>query len=143
MTPARTAGIVSRSLSALIDLGVVLGLMVGAYGAILLGLLFVRTRDFSVPHVPWLFTVPVFLGVSIVYLGLCWSAFGRTVGQAMMGLRLVRRTSEKRPGPVRALGRAALCTFFPIGILWVIFSPRRRSVQDVVLATRVIYGGHE
>lgn len=143
MTGMRTAGIVSRSLAALIDLGVVLLLMVGGYAAILLGLLFVKARDFTVPQVPWLFTVPVFLGLSVAYLFVCWASFGRSVGHATMGLRVVRRTRDAGPGPLRCLGRAAFCAFFPIGILWVIVSPARRSVQDVVLATRVVYEGRE
>ena len=29
--------------------------------------------------------------------------------------------------------------FFPIGLFWCVVSPERRSVQDVVLWTRVVY----
>lgn len=148
MSAGRNAGIVSRSLASLIDLAVVLGLMVGTYGAIVLVLLFVRVSDFTWPRVPWLFTVPMFLGMAIVYLAVCWAAFGRTVGQALMGLRVVRR--RKSDGPTRqaedvplhlvqAVLRALACTFFPIGLGWVIISPDRASVQDLVLRTRVTY----
>jgi len=29
--------------------------------------------------------------------------------------------------------------FFPVGVFWVVLSPERRSVQDVVLRTVVVY----
>ncbi|MDF2583724.1 MAG: hypothetical protein K0R33_2367, partial [Mycobacterium sp.] len=28
---------------------------------------------------------------------------------------------------------------FPVGLLWVAVDPRRRSIQDIVLGTRVVY----
>ena len=55
-----------------------------------------------------------------------------------MGLRVVGRRG-RRLGPLRSLLRAAFCVFFPIGLFWCIVSPERRSVQDVVLWTRVVY----
>ena len=39
----------------------------------------------------------------------------------------------------RALLRAALCVGFPIGLLWCAVSPSRRSLQDAVLRTSVVY----
>ena len=35
--------------------------------------------------------------------------------------------------------RSAFCVFFPIGLFWCVISPERRSVQDVVLWTSVVY----
>jgi len=39
----------------------------------------------------------------------------------------------------RAFLRAALCTVFPVGLLWCAVNPKRRSVQDLVLWTSVVY----
>lgn len=33
------------------------------------------------------------------------------------------------------------CVVFPIGLAWVALSPRRRSLQDLVVWTRVVYAG--
>jgi uncharacterized RDD family membrane protein YckC len=35
--------------------------------------------------------------------------------------------------------RAVACVLFPVGLAWVAVDRRRRSVQDIVLGTRVIY----
>jgi len=37
------------------------------------------------------------------------------------------------------LMRAICCVLFPIGLLWVVIDRRRRSLQDIVFGTRVIY----
>ncbi|MEZ5210904.1 hypothetical protein [Gordonia sp. (in: high G+C Gram-positive bacteria)] len=42
-------------------------------------------------------------------------------------------------GFVAALGRAALCTFVPVGLLWVAISPRRWSLADLFCFTRVVH----
>jgi uncharacterized RDD family membrane protein YckC len=35
--------------------------------------------------------------------------------------------------------RAICCVLFPIGLLWVVVDRQRRSLQDIVFRTRVIY----
>ena len=35
--------------------------------------------------------------------------------------------------------RAAFCVVFPLGLAWIVVSPRNRSVQDVVMQTSVVY----
>jgi uncharacterized RDD family membrane protein YckC len=67
-----------------------------------------------------------------------WSITGRTYGDHVMGLRVVGRRSE-RVWPPTALLRAVFCVGFPVGLLWCGVSSSRRSLQDVVLRTTVIY----
>jgi uncharacterized RDD family membrane protein YckC len=38
--------------------------------------------------------------------------------------------------------RALACVFFPVGLLWCAISPTRRSVQDLLLGSVVIYEVH-
>jgi uncharacterized RDD family membrane protein YckC len=72
------------------------------------------------------------------YWTVAWATSGRTVGNLIMGLRVVNfRGTHQRWGG--AAIRALFCTTFPIGLLWVIVSGANRSVQDVVLRTSVIY----
>jgi uncharacterized RDD family membrane protein YckC len=37
------------------------------------------------------------------------------------------------------LPRAICCVLFPIGLLWVVIDRQRRSLQDIVFRTRVVY----
>src|SRR6187431_1422396 len=77
----------------------------------------------------------VFLDTVAVYLAFSWWMGGRTLGARVMGLQVVMRHGRGPLGFVRALARAALCAWFPIGLLWCVVDPSRRSVQDIVLRT--------
>ena len=55
-----------------------------------------------------------------------------------MGLRVVN-SRGRRLNPLIALARAVFCAFFPIGLFWCAVSRKRRSVQDLVLRTSVVY----
>jgi uncharacterized RDD family membrane protein YckC len=76
--------------------------------------------------------------LNVLYWTIGWALGGRTVGNLIMGLRVVNfRGQRVRWGG--AFVRALFCTFFIPGLLWVIVSGANRSVQDVVLRTSVIY----
>jgi hypothetical protein len=53
----------------------------------------------------------------------------------------VRSSSRGRLGWWRAGLRALLCVIFPVGLFWSAVS-RRRSVQDVVMRSVVVYDWH-
>jgi uncharacterized RDD family membrane protein YckC len=79
---------------------------------------------------------------STIYFTVAWAVFGRTVGEALFGLRLVRRDGR----PVR-WGRAFLrflvsplaYTFCGVGFLWILVDNRRRTWPDLVAGTVVVY----
>lgn len=135
---SREAGIVSRGVAAVIDLlfvGVVLGALY--VGLILMRLMF-NPSSFSFPTVGAVFSTAVMFCVAVCYLAACWTVSGCTAGAVTMGLRVIGRRGD-RISPVIALIRAVACVLFPVGLLWVAVDTRRRSLQDVVLGTRVVY----
>jgi uncharacterized RDD family membrane protein YckC len=80
--------------------------------------------------------------VLVVYLGYGWGLNGRTLGQILQGLRVVRHGGGDLSFP-RGFVRAALYLVFPIGLLWALFSRRNASVQDLWLGTAVVHDwGH-
>jgi uncharacterized RDD family membrane protein YckC len=130
---------VSRVLANIIDAALV-GAFVGAcyLGWVALQFL-LDPRAFTWPDTRWIVTLTTGLCVATVYFTLAWwLAGGRSYGDHVMGLRVVGRRGH-RLGPLRSLMRAAFCVFFPIGLFWCIVSPKRRSVQDAVLWTKVVY----
>ncbi|UQE75823.1 RDD family protein [Gordonia sp. PP30] len=135
----RNAGIVSRFVAAMIDGLVVLGFQVGVYLAIALVRLVLSVRAFTLPDYAWVWGTTSFIAIAIAYLTLSWAAFGRTFGQLVMGVAVVSRGTGRKPKLVRALGRAALSAFVPVGLFWVVVSPRRWSLSDLVCFTRVVY----
>ncbi|WP_072802817.1 RDD family protein [Rhodococcoides yunnanense] len=134
----RTAGIVTRGAAAVIDLGVV-GLLMGSVyiGSIFVQLLF-DPQSFTFRSPAIFLSITAFVSISIGYLTLCWATTGRTVGAITMGVRLVTPRHGLLRWPVAAL-RAFLCVLFGFGLLWVAVDRRRRSLQDILLRTYVVY----
>jgi uncharacterized RDD family membrane protein YckC len=134
----RAAGIVTRGLAAVIDLVVVLLIMSALYIGLILVKLVYSPVAFSLPALNVVFSTLVTFAVAVVYLTGCWAVSGCTVGAVMMGLRVVGRHSH-RMRPLVALLRAVSCVVFPIGLVWVAIDRQRRSLQDIVFRSRVVY----
>ena len=134
----RVAGIITRGLAAVIDLVVVLLIMSALYGGLVLVRLVYSPAAFSLPSLNAVFSTVVTFVVAVVYLSGCWTVSGSTAGAVTMGLRVVGRRSQRVSLPVGFL-RAIACVVFPIGLLWVVIDRQRRSLQDIVFRTRVVY----
>ena len=132
------AGVATRFAASAID-GVVVGVsLLAAYGGYIALRLVVSPRTFEAPDPTWAGVAVTFHCAVVVYLTLAWWIGGRTPGDGVMGLQVVRRGGG-RVGFLRALARAVLCVAFPIGLLWCAVDPARRSLQDLVLRTSVVY----
>ncbi|MFD6674661.1 RDD family protein [Rhodococcus zopfii] len=138
MSEHRPAGIVTRGLAALLDLGIVLAGMGGLYLSWALMRLLFSPQQFAFPDVEVVMSVTTFSALSVLYLAACWATTGRTVGAVVMGLRVVGR-DDRLVGWVRAVVRAGFCVVFPVGLIVVAVDRRRRSLQDIVLRTVVVY----
>ena len=134
----RAAGIITRGLAAIIDLLVVLLIMSALYGGLVLVRLVYSPAAFSLPSLNAVFSTVVTFVVAVLYLTGCWTVSGSTAGAVTMGLRVVGRRSQRVSLPVGFL-RAIACVVFPIGLLWVVIDRQRRSLQDIVFRTRVVY----
>jgi len=137
-TAVRAAGVVSRTVAALIDLcvvGVILSLL---YVGLVLTRLALNPGSFRFPALDLVFSGAVGFVVAVLYLAGCWSVSGCTAGAVAMGLRVVGRRSTHLK-PLVALLRGAACVLFPIGLGWVALDRHRRSLQDIVFGSRVIY----
>jgi uncharacterized RDD family membrane protein YckC len=131
------AGIVSRltadavDLVAIILLGVILLVVAAGIRA-----LFTRSFELALPAQP---APGILAGVLfIAYLSIGWGVNGRTVGKALLGLRVVGADGSDL-SPSRAFARAVLYGIFPPGLLWAAVSSRNASIQDLVLGTAVVH----
>jgi uncharacterized RDD family membrane protein YckC len=129
---------VSRTLAGVVDAGV-LAVSLGIVYLAAAGLVFaVDPVRFSFPVPSRVVVVSAGISLALVYFTLCWTMTGRTLGSQLLGLRVIDRNGRP-PRFWRALVRAVGCVFFPLGLLWVVVSAGRRSVQDAVARTSVIY----
>lgn len=139
------AGFVSRAIAACIDVAIIFIVVMGTV-VVIWALSFivnpigptvaVTTPDERLPSALSMILWGYFLNVAYWTIG--WATGGRTIGNLVMGVRVVNRKGEKVSWG-GAFIRAIFCTFFPFGLLWVIISGANRSVQDLVLRTNVIY----
>lgn len=136
------AGIISRSAAFILDavaftLGVLGALFVmSAVVALIKGDPFtMQTTDSALPET-------MFLVGSIVYFAGAWWIFGRTLGEAVFGLRVVR-SDGRRVGLGRSLIRFLFMTLgltlLGLGYLWMLVDRRRRTWGDIVARTVVVY----
>lgn len=132
------AGIVTRVVADTIDGAVVLVVLGAGYLGWAAAVFLLDPRSFRFPQPGLLFSLTAGMAVGTTYLWFAWWLAGRSYGGHVMGLR-VRGRRGRRLGPLRSLARAAFCVFFPLGLFWCVVSPSRRSVQDVVLWTTVVY----
>lgn len=134
----RRAGLVTRAFANVLDVLVVVLVLAGGYAVVAAGAFLIAPVSFRLPSPG--FALMLLLGgaVTAVYFALSWAVTGRTYGDEVLGLRVVNFRGERMLWPGAVL-RALFCVVFPIGLLWVLVSPRNRSVQDVVLRTSVIY----
>jgi len=124
--------------AAVIDLIVVGVLLFAVYVAWVFLRFGMGPWDFRFPAPSVIFSTLGFTVVTLVYLAGCWTLSGRTVGAALMGVKVVAAdTTVLRPLPASL--RAVACVLFPIGLVWVAVDPDRRSAQDILLRTRVVY----
>jgi uncharacterized RDD family membrane protein YckC len=132
------AGIVSRFTGSLIDGILVALLLLVGYLSTNVALFMLDPRGFRVLDVSFGFLLAAGIALAVLYLATSWALTGRSYGSHVMGLRVVDRKG-RRPGPLVALLRAGFCVLVPIGLAWCAVSPGRRSLQDVVLRTSVVY----
>jgi uncharacterized RDD family membrane protein YckC len=134
----RSAGLVSRASADVIDILVTIVVVLVAYLGVHAIRFVLRPRAFRWSE-PGAFSLSALAAaLFVIYLTAGWSITGRTIGKQMMALRAVR-TGGARIGVGRALARALLCTFFPIGLLWCAIDRQHRAVHDLLLGTSVVY----
>jgi uncharacterized RDD family membrane protein YckC len=132
------AGLVTRLFAGTIDAVSVVAALVVAYGGLHALLFMFDPRSFRFARPSVVLNLSAMLILLVAYLAVAWSTTGRTYGDHVMGLRVVGRHGH-RVRPSTALLRAVLCVGFPLGLIWCAGSASRRSLQDTLLRTSVIY----
>lgn len=144
------AGLVSRAVAAGIDVAIVFLVVLATVAALWMLSFIINPTDTNIAgslqqaadrtdRIPSMLTLVLYgYAVNVLYWTSFWALSGRTIGNLVMGLRVVNRKGD-HPKWIGSFVRAVFCTAFPVGLLWVLVSGRNRSIQDVVLRTSVIY----
>jgi uncharacterized RDD family membrane protein YckC len=132
------AGLVTRAIAAVVDAVAIAVLVLVVFAGATAVRFVLSPLTFSWPQPSTLLSTSVVAAAAVVYLAVAWATTGRTYGAGLLGLRVLTAAGTHL-GWGRATLRAALCVVFPVGLLWTAVSPVRRSVQDALLRTVVVY----
>lgn len=132
------AGVVTRTIANGIDAAVAAVVVLGCWLGYLAVVFLLNPVSFTWPSPRFLAFVLATGAVLVGYFTVSWATSGRTLGDKIMGLRVVNFRGER----LRWVGsflRAVFCTVLPIGLFWILVSPSNRTVQDTVMRTSCIY----
>lgn len=133
------AGFVSRVAAATIDVVLVFLLLLGAEAMFSAVRTVFGEQDFELPSISAVESSGLLLALLVVVLTFAWSGSGRTIGNGVVGLRVVREDGR----PVswgRALVRAVVVVVFPVvSMLWILVSRKNAGLHDLACRTAVVY----
>jgi uncharacterized RDD family membrane protein YckC len=132
------AGLATRAAADVVDFAVLSGILGSVYLGYTAFRFLRRPRTFTFPAPSLALVIGCAMALAWVYFSLCWAGSGRTYGALVLGLRVVARNGS-HPHLAVATVRAFLCVAVPIGLVWCVVDPRRRSLQDLVVRTCVVY----
>lgn len=138
----RYGGPLTRLLAVAID-GAVVSLGLTSFAA---GLVFVAgllAPGFTMPDISGVAYGAGLVVSSFTYLWASYAVFGKTVGKAVVGLRVVssdgRVAMAPRQSLIRVLSYPLSFVFLGVGLLGVVFNPQRQAWHDRLARTAVVY----
>jgi uncharacterized RDD family membrane protein YckC len=135
------AGAVSRFLAYVIDLAVSTGLF--ALGLAAISFVAQVVTGHSITWNRSNIVVAIIFAIwQFFYFGYSWAASGRSLGMAVLGLRVVRADGaglDPWRGFLRALVFPLSFLFFGLGFLGILVQREHRALQDLIAGSAVIY----
>jgi len=135
------AGSVSRFTAYAIDVLVSSGIFILALAAISYVAQIVTGNQVS-----WnrqnIVVVILYVAWEFFYFGYSWAVSGRTLGMAVLGVRVVRAdgaVAEPRRGVIRSLVFPLSFLLLGLGFLGILVQRERRALHDLIAGTAVIY----
>ena len=132
------AGVVTRLVASAIDVPLVALALVATYVGVAGVRFLIDPRGFRWPNPSFISFLGAMAVLMVLYLAVAWAIGGRTFGNMLMGLRVLRAGGQPI-GWFLSTARAVAYVVLPIGLLWSAVDRRSRSVQDLVLWTAVVY----
>jgi uncharacterized RDD family membrane protein YckC len=133
------AGFVSRVVAGAIDVLLVFLLLIGGEAIFAAVRAIFGEEDFEMPTVGAVQSSGLLLVLLVVVLTFAWSGSGRTLGNGVVGLRVLREDGRS-PSWRRAFVRAVVVVIFPVvSMLWILVSRKNAGIHDLVCRTAVVY----
>ena len=138
----RYAGIVSRTVAIAADAVLLAVCSVGTLFVIQAVLAMIEGVPFGDISIEPEWGIAIVVGQSAIYFTAAWAVFGRTCGEALVGLRLVKRNGGDvgwGQAFVRFVVSPLAYAFCGLGWIWIVVDNRRRAWPDIIARTVVVY----
>ncbi len=133
------AGIASRLAAGVIDAAVIFGTFIGVLCVVALLRFLFDNESLHLPRPDRLVTVLSIIVIGVIELSTAWSGSGRTVGDDVVGLRVVTANGEVVSSG-RAFARVVLVMITGgLVLLTALVSKRNNGVHDWLCRTAVVY----
>jgi len=133
------AGFVSRVVAAAVDVVIVFTLLLVVEAGFAAVRFVIADQPFEFPDLGTVGNSSLLLVLLVVVLTLAWSSSGRTLGNNLVGLRVVRENGGEVSW-ARALARALIVVAFHVVAMgWILVSKKNAGIHDLVCRTTVIY----
>lgn len=135
------AGAVTRLVAFIIDQAVVTALFSVAVAALTYAINLVSDEKLSFEFPAWSLASS-FVVWWILYYSYPWATSGKTLGMALLGLRVVRRNGEDagvRNALLRTLSLPLSFLLFGLGFVGIITNREHRALHDRIADTAVVY----
>jgi uncharacterized RDD family membrane protein YckC len=133
------AGIASRLAAGVIDAAVIFGTFIGVLFVVALLRFLFDDESMHLPRPDRAVTVIAIIVIGVIELSTAWSGSGRTIGDDVVGLRVVM-ADGRTLNTARAFARAVLVMITGgLVLLTALVSRRNNGVHDWLCRTAVIY----
>ena len=133
------AGFVSRAAAGAIDIAAIFGMYVLVLFVVGLLRFLLTEEPLKLPRPDLIVTIILFNLLGVVMFSTAWSGSGRTIGDDIVGLRVVTATGDDVTSG-RALARALiLAVTVGLALVPAIWSKRNNGLHDWLCRTTVVY----
>lgn len=136
------AGAVTRCVAFVIDQAIASAVYTATVAAVQFVIDLVTSSTFQADDYPVVLAVTYF-GWLFVYYAYSWATSGKTLGMAIVGLRVVRSDGapvSARGAALRTLALPLSFLLFGLGFLGILIGRHRRALHDRIADTAVVYG---
>jgi uncharacterized RDD family membrane protein YckC len=95
--------------------------------------------DFSFPDLGAVANSGLYLLLLVVVLTLAWSGSGRTIGNNVVGLRVVREDGSTPTWRRSAVRAVVVVAFHVVAMGWILVSRKNAGLHDLLCRTAVVY----
>jgi uncharacterized RDD family membrane protein YckC len=133
------AGFASRVVAASLDVVIVFLLLVAGEAFVAAVRAVIGDEPFAFPDLGSAANSSLYVLLLVIVLSTAWSGSGRTLGNSVVGLRVVRDDGSRVTWLRSAVRALVVVTFHVVAMGWILISKKNAGLHDLLCHTTVVY----